>query len=115
MPRLEDAFSSDLVKGLTIGAGLAVLVPLAVSLATGAGRPALRRALKSGLVLLERGRETLAETGEAIEDLLAEVQAELREDAAGAEAQAAAAASVAVGAESVADTAPESVAGDKGE
>ncbi len=80
MARLQNALSSDVAKGVLIGAGLVLLVPLALTLATGAGRPALRRAVKTGMRLLEKGRETLAETSEVVEDLVAEVQAELREE-----------------------------------
>jgi hypothetical protein len=74
----------DLMKGGNALAGLAVLAAGAVILApvvapalASAGRPLAKSALKAGLLIFERGRETAAELGEIFEDMLAEVKAEM--------------------------------------
>lgn len=75
----SDYLRSDMAKGVAIGAGVVVLVPLAAMILAPLARPLLREALKGGLRVYEKGRETLAELGETFEDVAAEVQAELRE------------------------------------
>lgn len=76
-------FSSDTAKGIAIGLGAALLAPLALA-AAGVGRPAARAAVKAGLLMLEKGRETAAELAEIAEDLLAEAQAEIEAERAAA-------------------------------
>jgi hypothetical protein len=70
-----------------LGVGLAVLVPIAATAMAPMLRPMARSALKAGMIALERGREAAAELGEMVEDVMAEVQDELRaarEETAGA-------------------------------
>jgi capsid protein len=55
-------------------------------------KPAAKAAIKGGLVLYEKGKETFAEVGEVVEDIVAEAKAELDEETAAAAAPAAAAA-----------------------
>jgi hypothetical protein len=74
-----DLFRSDLARGVAIGAGLILLVPLAVVTLAPVARPAMRGALKAGMLAYEKGRETLAEFAETFDDVSAEVQAELRQ------------------------------------
>jgi hypothetical protein len=73
MASLQDVLKSDITKGVAIGLGVAaaglMLFP--------ALRPTARAAVKSGILLFEKGREWVAEAGEQIEDLVAEVRAEL--------------------------------------
>ena len=71
---------SDKFKGFATGVGVSLLTPLVVTALATVARPAARSAIKAGLVLYERGREKFAELNEAIEDLVAEAQAELEED-----------------------------------
>jgi hypothetical protein len=73
------AYSNDVTKGIAIGAGLVLLVPLAAVTLAPMARPLLRQALKTGMLAYEKGQEALAEFGETFEDVAAEVQAELRE------------------------------------
>jgi len=82
---------SDTAKGLAIGIAVAVLIPMVLPVVTRASRPLGRAAAKTGLVLFEKGRETLAEMGEVVEDFVAETRAELEAEAAAAEEAAAAA------------------------
>ncbi|HYE36873.1 DUF5132 domain-containing protein [Methylocaldum sp.] len=81
MAGLGDFFENGVAKGVVIGLGVvAAGVILAPAL-----RPAARAAVKSGILLFEKGREWAAEAGETLEDLVAEVRAELAEQAAAAE------------------------------
>ena len=74
-----DLFRNDVTRGVMIGAGLVLLVPLAVVTLAPVARPALRGALKAGMLAYEKGRETLAEFAEKFDDVSADVQAELRQ------------------------------------
>lgn len=80
MAQFDEFFNQDTAKGLAIGIGAAVLAPVALSVLSGFGRPAARAAIKSGIILYERSRETLAEVGEVFDDLVAEARYELEQD-----------------------------------
>lgn len=95
MPNFQDIFKSDVNRGAAIGIGVAVVAVAAIPALVHAGRPIARVALKSGLLLLEKSREALAEAGENIEDLVAEVRAEMSAERESYMAAAAAAASAA--------------------
>lgn len=81
---LEDIFKADAAKGLAVGVGLVALAPLAVASLAGASRPLARAAVKGGLILYEKGRETAAEFSEVMEDLVAEARAEIEQQQAAA-------------------------------
>jgi hypothetical protein len=66
-------------QGIAIGIGVAILAPLALAIMAGHGRPLARAAVKTGLIFVEKGKETFAEVGEVVEDLVAEARAELEE------------------------------------
>lgn len=76
---IEDIFKSNTGKGIAIGVGVAILAPLVLPTVVKAARPLARAAIKSGLLLFEKGRETVAELGEVMDDLLAEAQAEIEQ------------------------------------
>lgn len=78
----EDFFKGGLGKGIAIGIGVALLAPVVLPVLAKAGRPLARAAIKSGMLLFEKGRETVAELGEVAEDLIAEAQAEIEEETA---------------------------------
>lgn len=80
MPTFEDIVKSDLSKGVAIGLGVALAAVTVVPVLVTASRPLARVAIKSGLLLLEKGREAMAEAGESLEDLVAEVKAEIAEE-----------------------------------
>lgn len=69
--------------GIMVGIGATVLasavIPALPALAR-AARPTARAAIKSGLLLAERGREMIAEASEELEDMLAEARAELQRE-----------------------------------
>lgn len=75
------------IKVVAVGVAALALTPLLVPVLAGVGRPLARAAVKTGLVLAEKGREVAAEMGEVLDDLAAEARAELaRESAERAEA-----------------------------
>jgi hypothetical protein len=65
------------VRGILIGVAAVKLAPYVMPALAGAARPLARAAVKSGLVAYEKGKEAIAEMGEIMDDLVAEVQAEL--------------------------------------
>ncbi|MBS4050951.1 DUF5132 domain-containing protein [Methylomonas rivi] len=83
MPKLDDLVKNGTPLGIAIGLGAAiaatVIVP-ALPAIVRASRPTARAAIKSGLVLLEKGREVMAEANEEFDDMLAEVKAELKQE-----------------------------------
>ncbi len=83
MIKIDDFFKSGTPLGIAIGIGAAVVatavVPVLPVLAK-AARPTARAAIKSGILLVERGREFMAEATEELEDILAEARAELHRE-----------------------------------
>jgi hypothetical protein len=73
---IEDLLKKDTGKGVLIGLGVAVA---ATVLATN-GRPMAKAAIKSGMLLYEKGMEKLAELNESLEDIVAEARAEVDEE-----------------------------------
>jgi hypothetical protein len=67
------------LPGLVLGAGAIVLTPLVSPPIAKAGKGVAKAAIKSGILVYEKGRSVLAEAGEAIEDMIAESKAELAE------------------------------------
>lgn len=78
--------SGDMIKGFALGVGVALLAPVAFAAMSGFARPASRAALKAGILFYEKGRETVAELGEVLDDLVAEARHELQESHREAEA-----------------------------
>ncbi len=69
-------------KGLGISLALTVVTPIVAPIIIRASGPLLRAAGKAGVALYEKGRETAAEMGEVLDDLIAETKAEFaRSDA----------------------------------
>lgn len=88
MAQLDNFLRGDLMKGVAIGLGVAVLVPAAIIALAPVIRPMARSTMKAGILAYEKAREAVAEMGEVVDDLVAEVQEELQ-DAREAEALAA--------------------------
>ena len=78
MSQMEDLAKSDLTRGIAIGLGAAVLIPIAAVVLAPYLKPAARTALKLGILGLEKAREAAASLAETLEDVNAEVQDELR-------------------------------------
>jgi hypothetical protein len=74
--------------GVVVGIAAAGIVKGLAPAFKGLGRPLAKAAIKSGLLVYETGRETLAQIGEVVEDLVAEVKAERAMEAASASGEA---------------------------
>ena len=72
--------------GNAIGIGAAILAPVVIPLFANIAKPLAKAAIKGGIQLYERGKETFAEVAEITEDIVAEAKAELAESAAAAAA-----------------------------
>ncbi|HAZ40801.1 MAG TPA: DUF5132 domain-containing protein [Methylococcaceae bacterium] len=77
MPTIDNLLKNETAKGVAIGLGAALVGVAAIPAVIMVGRPLARVAIKSGLLFLEKGREAMAEATESLEDLVAEVKAEL--------------------------------------
>jgi hypothetical protein len=69
--------NDDLLKGVAIGLGVALAAPVVIAALAPVVKPIARSALKVGIMAYEKGRETLEEIGEAVDDVVAEVEEEL--------------------------------------
>jgi hypothetical protein len=74
-----DLFKNNLAVGITAAIAATVLAPVLVPIITVAGRPLAKSLVKGGVILYEKGRETVAGAGEVMEDLIAEVRSELEQ------------------------------------
>lgn len=79
MSIIEDLLKSESTKGLAIGIGAAILVPVILPAVAALARPIARAAIKTGIIFYEKGREAIAEMGEVVEDLVAEARADIEE------------------------------------
>jgi hypothetical protein len=70
---------NNFVVGITAGLVATIIAPLIVSAARKAGRPLAKSLIKGGIIVYERGREAVAGGGEVMEDMMAEVRAEMME------------------------------------
>ncbi len=78
MAILEDVFKGGTVTGLAVGVGALLLVPTVLPAVGRVVRPAVKAAIKGGMVFY---RETIAEVGELAGDLFAEARSELEHEA----------------------------------
>jgi len=75
--------NSNVAVGVGVAAAATILAPVLLPVLVGAGRPLAKSLIKGGLMLYEKGRETVAVAGEAAEDMIAEIRAEDRQRRAG--------------------------------
>lgn len=78
---LFDDEGRNFLWGLGVGLAAAFLGREVLPAFKGVGRPLAKATLKSGIVLFEKSRETLAHLSEELEDLVVEVKAELEQEA----------------------------------
>ena len=80
MALFEDALKGgNIITGLAIGVGAAVLAPVVIPLM----RPVAKSVLKAGMLAYDQGRVALAELNERAEDMMAEVRSEMEEETPG--------------------------------
>jgi hypothetical protein len=80
MPQIDKLLQNQNLRTTAIGLGIAVAVPVAVAFLAPYLRPVLRSAVKGGVVAFEKGKEAVAQVGESMDDLVAEIRDELREE-----------------------------------
>lgn len=78
---LLDDDQRKILIGVGIGVVTASLLRGIAPAFRGVGRPLARAGIKSGITLMEKGREKFAHLSEVFEDLVAEVKAELETEA----------------------------------
>ena len=76
---LFEGWKGNILGGLAIGIGASVVAPAVIPILASVAKPLAKATIKGGFLLYEKGRETLAETQEVIEDLVAEAKAEMAE------------------------------------
>lgn len=81
MAATDNMLKGGLWTGLAVGAAL-MLGPVLVPALGRLVKPAAKSAIKAGIVLYDRGRETAARMAELAEDVVAEARAEMAEEAA---------------------------------
>jgi galactitol-specific phosphotransferase system IIC component len=86
MAIMENGLKGNIMTGLAIGIGAAVLAPVVIPIIASVAKPLAKAAIKGGIQLYERGKETFAEVSEVMEDLVAEAKAEFEQPAAAAAA-----------------------------
>jgi hypothetical protein len=64
------------VPGVLLGVGVALAAPILLPAAAAGARPLAKALIKGGLAVAETVREVVAEAGEQLSDLVAEVQTE---------------------------------------
>jgi len=69
---INDLMKSNITTGPAIVVGLTVLRPIVVPAAARIAKPVPESAIKAGIIVLEKGRETLARLGEITEEICAE-------------------------------------------
>lgn len=79
MSLFDNGLKGNIVSGLAIGIGAAVLAPVVMPILVSVVKPLAKAAIKGGIMLYEKGKETVAEVGEVIEDIVAEAKAEMEE------------------------------------
>ncbi len=77
------AYASGVVTGIVVSLAAAALAPVWRPALSRWGRPALKGAIKQGVVAYAVLRERASEMGENMSDLLAEAQVELATEGAG--------------------------------
>ena len=69
--------NDNLIKGVAIGLGVALVAPVVIAALAPVVKPLARSALKAGVTAYEKGREALDEISETVDDVVAEVEEEL--------------------------------------
>lgn len=87
MAFFEDVFKGgNIVTGLAIGVGTAVVAPLIMPAVGGLLRPAAKTVIKGGILAYDQGRQAMARLGESASDMVAEARSDVEaNDATGTE------------------------------
>ncbi len=78
------AILEDVWKGswgvVLVGVGVALIAPTVLPAVGAAIRPLAKSAIKGGVLLYDTVKESIAEAGEQVNDMVAEVRAEMEQD-----------------------------------
>ena len=78
------ALFEDVLKGswgaALVGVGVALVAPTVLPAVGAAIRPLAKSAIKGGVLLYDTLKESIAEAGEQVNDMVAEVRAEVEEE-----------------------------------
>ncbi|MDT7953840.1 MAG: DUF5132 domain-containing protein [Acetobacteraceae bacterium] len=86
MAFFDDMFKGgNLVTGLAIAVGTAVLVPVIGPVVGSVLRPAAKAVIKGGIVAYDWGRQAVAEASESASDMVAEVRSDAQSGETGSE------------------------------
>ncbi|MEQ9548249.1 MAG: DUF5132 domain-containing protein [Coleofasciculus sp. G3-WIS-01] len=83
--KITDLFEDLGVPGVVAGIGAVVAAPLLIPAVAKVGKPVAKAMVKGGIVIYEKGKGMMSETGEVFEDIVAEAKAELAEQKSQAE------------------------------
>ena len=89
---IVEGFGSAWVPSVLVGVGVALVAPVVVPALAAGMRPLAKAVIKGGIMVYDKGTEVLAEAGEQLSDLVAEVRSEIDATATAAADAAAAAA-----------------------
>ncbi len=87
MSLIEDVTKGSL-SAILIGVAAAIVAPTVLPALASGFRPLAKAAVKGGLMIYDAVKETVAEAGEQLNDLVAEARSEMAESATEAEAAA---------------------------
>ncbi len=90
---IVEGFGSAWVPSVLVGVGVALVAPVVVPALAAGRRPLAKAVIKGGIMVYDKGAEALAEAGEQLSDLVAEVRSEIDATAMAAADAAASAAS----------------------
>lgn len=65
-------------RAIAIGIGALVLAPLVIPVVAKASKPIAKAAIKNSLAAYKKTKNVIAEAGEVVQDMIAEVNAELK-------------------------------------
>lgn len=79
MGLLDNGLKENFLTVLAVGVGAAILAPVVLPAVAKAAKPLFKAAIKTGIIMFEKGKETVAELGEVFEDIVAEAKSEITE------------------------------------
>ncbi|HET9146408.1 MAG TPA: DUF5132 domain-containing protein [Acetobacteraceae bacterium] len=89
MASFEDLFSGgNIVTGIAIAVGTAVLAPVIGPAVSNVLRPAAKAVIKGGIIIYDQGRQAAAQVSEMTSDMVAEARADAQQSEAKASAEA---------------------------
>lgn len=68
------------IPGIAAGVGAVILAPVLIPAVAKASKPVAKAVIKGGIIAYNKSKSAIAETGEILEDLVAEVKADLAEE-----------------------------------